>query len=83
MRGEYDDRLRWPFSGVIVIRLQGQEGAAKDKYFEFVFDYSRVPAIQLAEGERADPVDAQQHFEDSVVNLFVKDGYLRFRIRIA
>ena len=82
MKGEYDDHLHWPFSGVIVIQLQGQEGTAKDKSFEFVFDFSPAPAIQLAQGERADPVNAQQHFEDSI-NLYIKDGYLRLRIRMA
>ena len=81
MKGDYDGHLQWPFTGVIAIRLQGQEGTAKDSFFEFTFDFSSAPAVQLAQGKKARPINSQQLFED-LINLYVKDGYLQFRIRV-
>ena len=38
--GEYDDDLKWPFRGTVVVQLLNQ--LSEDDHYDYVFDYSRA-----------------------------------------
>ena len=55
MRGEYDDTLKWPFRGEIMLRLVNQRADDKHEHVKVTFDDSASDSVagQVTEGKRA------------------------------
>ena len=56
--GEYDDGLKWPFRGTVVVRLLNQ--LSDDNHYDYVFDYSRARDNQSRRvriGKRSEEMD--------------------------
>ena len=93
MRGEYDDRLKWPFCGDITVQLVNLIGDQKLN-FQHVFcindNISMISRSRVTSGERADSAGCRSFVihQDSVESAssiwqYVKNDCLTFRVTSA
>ena len=81
LRGEYDDGLKWPFRGTVVVQLLNQ--LSDDNHHDYVFDYSRASDSQsqrVTSGERSNwksPSTNHLLLTDLEYNSFKKCQYLK------
>ena len=80
MRGEYDDRLVWPFRGDITIQLVNQSSDQKHQEWTFKFDDNfLVSSCRVTSGERAESGSVQYIFT-LVDSMYVKGDCVNFRV---
>ena len=90
LRGEYDDALKWPFRGTVVVQLLNQ--LSDDNHYDYVFDYSQASdsvSQRVKSGERSygrDP-SAPGHlpltaleYNSSKKCQYLKNDCLKFKI---
>ena len=84
MRGEYDDRLVWPFRGEITTQLVNQINDQKHQEETFRFDgkSSIFSCNRVTSGERAKSGCEGQAF--TIMNfkntMYIKDDCVKFRV---
>ena len=83
MRGEYDDRLVWPFHGEITVQLVNQ--SSNQKYHEGTLEFNYKSLIsscsRVTSGERAESGCVLCVFIlDSKNTMCVKDDCVKFRV---
>ena len=88
MRGEYDDRLVWPFRGNITVQLVNQSSDQKHQEWTFKFDDNSLVSSarsRVTSGERAISGCEKAFFsllssKDELNTLYVKDDCVKFRV---
>ena len=87
MRGEYDDRLVWPFRGSITVQLVNQISDQKHQEWNFKFDNKSLVSScnRVTSGERAISGCEKSFFsllssKDKLNTLYVKDDCVKFRV---
>ena len=80
MRGEYDDKLVWPFHGEITIQLVNQISDQMYQEQTFKFNKSTISSCsRVSSGERATSGCGQYAF--TLINYeCVKDDCVKFRV---
>ena len=83
MRGEYDDRLVWPFRGDITVRLVNQ--SSDQDHVEVTFKFSDMSSIsesscsRVTSGERARNGYQVMFFLNNEIQ-YVKDDCVKLRV---
>ena len=83
MRGEYDDRLVWPFRGDITVQVVNQSSDQNHKEYTFKFnDKCAISSCsRVTSGEKAGSGSIQYVFTlvDSE-NMYIKGDTVKFRV---
>ena len=83
MRGEYDDRLVWPFCGDITVQVvdQGSDQNHQECTLKFDDKCSIFSCIRVTSGERAMSGSMERSFalEDSE-NMYIKGDCVKFKV---
>ena len=74
MRGEYDDRLVWPFHGNITVQMVNQSSDQNHKVFTCISSCRRVTS-----GER-DESESVGYIFTLVDSMYVKGDCVNFRV---
>ena len=82
MRGEYDDRLVWPFRGDITVQLVNQSSVQNHQECTLKFDdkCSISSCIRVTSGERAMSGSEQHSFALYSENTYIKGDCVKFRV---
>ena len=82
MRGEYDDRLVWPFRGDITVQLVNQSSVQNHQECSLKFDdkCSISSCIRVTSGERAMSGSEQHSFTLYSENTYIKGDCVKFRV---
>ena len=89
LSGEYDDGLKWPFRGTVVVQLLNQ--LSDDHHHDFVFDYSEATDSQsqrVTTGKRSTcrppstpfPLLTDLDYNPTLKCQFLKNGRLTFKV---
>ena len=84
MRGEYDDRLKWPFRGDITVQLVNQ--SSDQNHEEVTFEFDGMSSISSCNRVTSDEERAKSGSDKKILTILdsvcphVKEDCVRFRV---